>query len=107
MFAKYRDKKGHVRSPRMIREKALTKVDIPDQNKTVLRTKEAYADGEHIGQSVFYDDGTIDFIVKDGISEKARRDLEAFKVMWATGDLPENYTLPPDKEVPDGATEQE
>lgn len=93
MFKRYKDNKGQTHAPRLIKEQALSKVEIPPSEKTVIKTSPARARGEEIGTMVYYDDGTMDCIVNEGISEQAKADLYAFKEFMANGDVPQDYDL--------------
>lgn len=55
-------------------------VKAPSQDKEVAKTVPALADGEIIGTTVIYADGTFDIVVKKDISPQAKVHLEEFKL---------------------------
>lgn len=65
--------------PMLVKEEAVKRINVPKQDKVVMKTVPAKADGEVIGEAVIYTDGTFDIIVFEGISDEARAKLYSFQ----------------------------
>lgn len=63
-----------------------SQIQLPKSDKVVIKVVPAKADGEDIGQTVFYEDGTFDMIISEGISEKAQAHIAEFKLFMAGED---------------------
>lgn len=79
MFRTRRLKNGNLHTPNIIREDALEKVSVPNQEKVVVKTVPARCGDEVVGEAVIYEDGTIDIIKFGDISPEAEAYIHSFQ----------------------------
>lgn len=93
---------------RLFSKKALTEIDIPVPEKVVLKTVPAVIhykdipdnpreDSEVVGQTIIYEDGTLDIIVFDEITEESHEIIYSLK----------SHMFSVEGEGPNGSPEQE
>lgn len=53
-------------------------LEVPEDEKELLKEVPAKVDGEVVGRALLYDDGSVDFIIEGELSAEAKAKLDEF-----------------------------